>query len=149
MVGLSNTLDRGHTHNPSQASNVESEISHQPSAEFLERLERVNKNEPLISSAKSDKLLGSGDFTGSEEPMLPSGLVSDTDQGGDQSNLGAAAHGDKQSEKEEMSTTDKLDRGNFKNQVMMIKDFGAIDSKRTSQQSETSNEREFMAMLAT
>ena len=48
-----------------------------------------------------------------------------------------------------MSTTDKLDRGNFKNQVMMIKDFGAIDSKRTSQQSETSNEREFMAMLAT
>ena len=31
---------------------------------------------------------------------------------------------------------------------MTIKDFGAIDSKRTSQQSETSNEKDFMKMLA-
>ena len=32
-----------------------------------------------------------------------------------------------------MSQTENFDRGNFKNQVMTIKDFGAIDSKRTSQ----------------
>ena len=31
---------------------------------------------------------------------------------------------------------------------MTIKDFGAIDSKRTSQQSETSNEKDFLKMLA-
>ena len=45
------------------------------------------------------------------------------------------------SEKDDLSQ--KEYRENFKNQVMTIKDFGAIDSKRTSQQSETSNEREF------
>ena len=37
---------------------------------------------------------------------------------------------------------------NFKNQVMTIKDFGLIDSKRTSNQSETSNEKEFNKMLS-
>ena len=47
-----------------------------------------------------------------------------------------------------MSQTENFDWGNFKNQVMTIKDFGAIDSKRTSQQSETSNEKDFMRMLA-
>ena len=31
---------------------------------------------------------------------------------------------------------------------MTIKDFSGIDSKRTSQQSETSNEKDFMKMLA-
>ena len=31
---------------------------------------------------------------------------------------------------------------------MTIRDFSAIDSKRTSQQSETSNERDFIRMLA-
>ena len=54
----------------------------------------------------------------------------------------------KLSEQEAMSQTEQFDRGNFKNQVMTIKDFGAIDSKRTSQQSETSNEKDFMKMLA-
>jgi hypothetical protein len=44
--------------------------------------------------------------------------------------------------------TEQVDRGNFKNQVMTIKDFGGIDSKRTSQQSETSNEKEFLRMLS-
>ena len=39
------------------------------------------------------------------------------------------------------------DSANFKNQVMTIKDFEGIDSKRTSQQSETSNERDFLKML--
>ena len=47
-----------------------------------------------------------------------------------------------------LSQSERLDRSNFKNQVMTIRDFSAIDSKRTSQQSETSNERDFIRMLA-
>ena len=79
MVGLSGALnEKGHSGKPSSASNIESEMSHQPSAEFLERLERVNKQEPFISSNISDKLLGSGDFTGFDEPLLPSALQSET-----------------------------------------------------------------------
>ena len=50
-------------------------------------------------------------------------------------------------EREGLSLSEGRERGNFKNQVMTIKDFGGIDSKRTSQVSETSNERDFMKML--
>jgi len=59
-------LEKVHHHQrqPSAGSAIESEdLSHQPSAEFLERLERVNKQEAAAgSSAFSDKMLGSGEF---------------------------------------------------------------------------------------
>lgn len=153
MIGLSGPLDKGHSHKPSSASNIESDMSHQPSAEFLERLERVNKQEPFISSNISDKLLGSGDFGVFDEPLLPSALQSETDPVGMTSNqpenmLKTGENTPQLSNQEQLSQTEKIDRGNFKNQVMTIKDFGAIDSKRTSQQSETSNEKDFMKMLA-
>lgn len=48
---------------------------------------------------------------------------------------------------EKESPLKAVDSANFKNQVMTIKDFEGIDSKRTSQQSETSNERDFLKML--
>ncbi len=79
MVGISGALDKVHARRPSSNSAIDSDnMSHQPSAEFLERLERVNKQEPFISSAISDKLLGSNDFTGLDDPMLASALNSDT-----------------------------------------------------------------------
>ena len=51
----------------------------------------------------------------------PEGLLKGTDQT------------PKLSDQDDMSKTEQFDRGNFKNQVMTIKDFGGIDSKRTSQ----------------
>lgn len=76
MAGLSKTLEKLHQRKPSAGSAaVESEdLSHQPSAEFLERLERENNKEPIGSSAISDKFLGSGDFTALEDPLLGSAL---------------------------------------------------------------------------
>ena len=100
----------------------------------MERLERVNKQEPFISSALSDKLLGP-DFVNFDDPMMMSVVPSDME---------AALL----NEADPLSQLEGHDRNNFKNQVMTIRDFGAIDSKRTSQASETSNEREFMKMLA-
>lgn len=111
MVGLSSAFEKGHSGKPSSASNIESEMSHQPSAEFLERLERVNKQEPFISSNISDKLLGSGDFTGFDEPLLPSALQSDTDPIGATSNQPEEMQNEgekppKLSEQEAMSQTE-------------------------------------------
>lgn len=78
MVGTREPLDQAHSRKPSSTSGLEdSEASHQPSAEFLERLERVNKQEPLISSVISDNFMGSRDFTALDDPMLASALNSD------------------------------------------------------------------------
>jgi hypothetical protein len=77
MVSLGGPLEKGlHSHKPSIGSGLESEISHQPSAEFLERLERVNKQEPFISSGTSDNMLTSGDFR-VDAPLFQSAIQSD------------------------------------------------------------------------
>ena len=39
----------------------------------------MNNKEPVGSSAISDKFLGSGDFTGLEDPLLGSALQSEVD----------------------------------------------------------------------
>lgn len=65
------TAAQQHSRKQSSNSVPESEVSHQPSAEFLERLEKVNKQEPFISSTMSENLLGSGNFTAIEGVLMP------------------------------------------------------------------------------
>ena len=96
----------------------------------------MNKQDPFIisSGAISDNLLGvtGDDLNALDGPLLQSALQSDNAPsavvtGAAEKDIGLVAPEDIS-----LSNTEQLDRGNFKNQVMTIKDFGAIDSKRTS-----------------
>ena len=88
---------------------IESDLSHPPSAEFLERLERVNKQEPFISSVISDNLIGSGGFAELQDPLMASALQSEVDPT-------VLKEANKLLEQEDpLSQSERQDRSNFKN----------------------------------
>ena len=125
-------------------SNGESEDSHQPSAEFVERLEKVNRVDANFKDLEKQVFDVDGrmppsiiSLTGSDDP---NSIVMQENQF-NEGNL-----------KDEADLLDKerfRDGVNFKNQVITIKDFGLLDSKRTSGVSELSIEKNLENVIMT
>lgn len=122
-------------------SNGESEGSHQPSAEFVERLEKATRNEFDNGGKDIDKELF--ELDGPLPPSIVSANVSDDPA----SIIIQENQFNEKNLKDEAELLQKDKPGNFKNQVISIKDFGLLDSERTSKVSEMSLDKELENLI--
>ena len=125
-------------------SNGESEDSHQPSAEFVERLEKVNRVDANFKDLEKQVF----DVDG----LMPPSIISLTGSDDPNSIVMQENQFNEGNLKDEADLLDKerfRDGVNFKNQVITIKDFGLLDSKRTSGVSELSIEKNLENVIMT
>ena len=122
-------------------SNGESEGSHQPSAEFVERLEKATRNELDNGGRDLDK-----EFFELDGPLPPS-IVSANVSDDPASIMIQENQFNEKNLKDEAELLEKEKQGNFKNQVISIKDFGLLDSERTSKVSEMSLDKDLENLI--
>lgn len=122
-------------------SNGESESSHQPSAEFVERLEKATRNDIDTGGKNLGKELF--DLDGPLPPSIVSAAVSEDPA----SIMIQENQFNEKNLKDEAELLEKEKPGNFKNQIISIKDFGLLDSERTSKVSEMSLEKELENLI--